>query len=341
MVEKISNRTLKILMVEPLEDGGIAHYAHNLMNTLVRKGVDAVLFTSESYELKKGRLKYPAYCTMFKLAAIAIKLVPALNDEKGLASFIRRFLKLIEYPFNVLEALMLSKKKGIRILHLQSVNLVDLLFVIIFKIFGAKLIYTIHNVNPRHKKMLWYHKMLYRKMYSICDRLIIHSERGKEEIIELFGIDFRKISVIPHGNYNFFVPKEMMPKNLAKSALGISDEWKTILFFGAIRDNKGLANILHAMPLIKEKNRKVKLLIIGEPYENYKRYRKIINDKEIEENVYEKLEYVENEDIAKYFFATDVVVLPYNEITQSGVFFVGKNPNRYSHFLAVGSVANE
>lgn len=110
-----------------------------------------------------------------------------------------------------------------------------------------------------------------------------------------------------------------MPKNLAKSALGISDEWKTILFFGAIRDNKGLANILHAMPLIKEKNRKVKLLIIGEPYENYKRYRKIINDKEIEENVYEKLEYVENEDIAKYFFATDVVVLPYNEITQSGV----------------------
>ena len=45
----------------------------------------------------------------------------------------------------------------------------------------------------------------------------------------------------------------------------------------------------------------------------------IINERNIGNQVVEKLEYIDNNEIATYFFAADVVVLPYNEVTQSGV----------------------
>jgi glycosyltransferase involved in cell wall biosynthesis len=62
-----------------------------------------------------------------------------------------------------------------------------------------------------------------------------------------------------------------------------------------------------------------KLLVIGEPCENYGRYEAIKRKEKIEDHVFERLDYIPNDEVSTYFFAADVVVLPYNEITQSGV----------------------
>ena len=53
--------------------------------------------------------------------------------------------------------------------------------------------------------------------------------------------------------------------------------------------------------------------------ENYTRYQAIIKNNNLTNEVYEKLSYIPNSEVALYFSAADVVVLPYNEITQSGV----------------------
>ncbi len=105
----------------------------------------------------------------------------------------------------------------------------------------------------------------------------------------------------------------------AKEALGIPINMKTVLFFGAIRPNKGLDNLLLSLPRVKKSIPNIKLLIVGEPCENYKKYAEMIQRENIEENVFEQLNYVPNHAVSQYFFASDLVVLPYNEITQSGV----------------------
>jgi glycosyltransferase involved in cell wall biosynthesis len=101
--------------------------------------------------------------------------------------------------------------------------------------------------------------------------------------------------------------------------LGIDSKRKTILFFGAIRDNKGLEEILKALPRIRKGVPEVMLLIVGEAIQGYEKYRDLIRILEIEGSVMEVLRYVSNEEIATFFYATDVVVLPYREVSQSGV----------------------
>ena len=115
------------------------------------------------------------------------------------------------------------------------------------------------------------------------------------------------------------MPERSLTKNQAKAVLGISKTFKTILFFGAIRPNKGLDNLLYALPKIKAHIPDIKLLIAGEPCEDYRRYKIIIEKEGIQDKIFEKLEYITHYEVALYFSASDVVALPYNEVTQSGV----------------------
>jgi glycosyltransferase involved in cell wall biosynthesis len=302
-----------------LGNGGIAHYTYNLINALVKLGIEVSLFTSKRYEFENENKPFKVYNNMFYLSAYLIKRIPSIDKQSKGFSLLRRLLKAIEYPFNVVQLAFILISKKTKVAHIQSVNLIELLMIIALRIINRRVVFTIHNVMPRHQRIRFYHKLLYRAMYSFCHEIIIHSIKGKEEVAELYRINGNKIHVIPHGDYKFFMPKDQISKEEAKARLGISSDCKTILFFGAIRENKGLKNILFALPSIKEKVYKVKLLIVGETWEDYRKYRKIIVEKDLQESVYEKLGYVANDEVPIYFFAADVVVLPYNEITQSGI----------------------
>jgi len=307
------------MMIEPLDNGGIAHYAFNLTHFLAAKGTKVVLFTSRNFEFKDENTSFEVFPKMFKMASELVSTFPWLSKETKFPSFLRRTLKLFEYPFNTVESLFISKRKRVDIVHFQTVNLTELLMIIAFKCISKKVVFTIHNVMPRHQRLQFHHRMLYRLLYSLCDHIVIHSESGRDEVINLFRITPQKISVIPHGDYKFFVPEETMTKTQAKEALGIPMNYKTVLFFGAIRPNKGLDNLLLALPRVKRCIPNVKLLIVGEPCENYKKYAEIIERENVKENVFEQLDYIPNHAVSQYFFASDLVVLPYNEITQSGV----------------------
>jgi glycosyltransferase involved in cell wall biosynthesis len=228
-------------------------------------------------------------------------------------------IKVVEYPVNIIETVFILYKNKISIVHFQTVNQIELLMIAVFKIIGIKIIYTIHNVKPRHQNFKFYHPRLYKLIYGFCDHLVIHSEQGRQEICELFAISPDKVSVIPHGDYKFFMNDQSLTKEEAKINLGLMPDDKTILFFGAIRESKGLKNIVLALPDIIKCVKHIKLLIVGEPCHDYSIYRALINSGKLEDYVYEDLKYIQNQEVSKYFSAADIVVLPYNDITQSGV----------------------
>jgi len=306
-------------MIESIGDGGIAHYAYNLINKLAEKGLDVTLLTGKRYELSEMPRRFKLCNRMFRIAAYVLKRWPVLDQESGAPAVLRRAIKVMEYPLNTLEAVFHVLSENVRIVHLQSVNLIELMMVIAFRIAGRKVVYTIHNVMPRHQKLRFYHRVLYRALYSLCHELIINSAKGREEVVELFRVSRRKNRVMPHRDYKCLVPAEPIPKEKAKEALGLEKNCRTILFFGAIRESKGLDSILRALPAIKSRVGGVKLLIVGEPWENYEKYKKLIRENKLEEQVLERLDYVPNQEVPLYFFATDLVVLPYREITQSGI----------------------
>ncbi|MCI0474486.1 MAG: glycosyltransferase, partial [Ignavibacteria bacterium] len=101
--------------------------------------------------------------------------------------------------------------------------------------------------------------------------------------------------------------------------LGYSKNDLVILFFGYVRKYKGLNVLIDAMPQILKNNGNAKLLIVGEFYDSPDRYTEQIKLLNLDNHVKIVQRFVPNEEVGKYYSASDIVVLPYLSATQSGV----------------------
>ncbi len=321
-VGKDQDNSISVMMFEPLGDGGIAHYTFNLIQHLKRNGIRAILFTNSEYELHDKMNSKDSIAVIFRYVNKIIKYFPWLSSELSFPSTMRRVLKLFEYPYNVFEAISYSKRLKVDCIHIQTVNYIDILVVLMAKLIVLPVVVTVHNILPWHGALKIHHKIILKLLYKLSDHIIIHTQEGKDRLMKLFNVEPGKISVIPHGDYNFFLPKENVTKEQARNILGIHENRKIILFFGAIRPNKGLDKLLSVLPVISRRVDDILLMIVGEPVEDYSRYSRIIKDLCLENYIYEKLGYIPNDDIYLYFTAADIVVLPYTEVTQSGVLHI-------------------
>ncbi len=105
----------------------------------------------------------------------------------------------------------------------------------------------------------------------------------------------------------------------ACKSLELDPNKRYILFFGFIRNYKGLDLLLEAMALLPESLNDVNLLIAGEYYEDSAPYDKIIKEKQIENRIELHTKFIPNDDVRLYFSAADIVAQPYRNATQSGV----------------------
>ena len=122
-----------------------------------------------------------------------------------------------------------------------------------------------------------------------------------------------------HSTYEVFM-QSAMTKDNAREKLSVCSKFKRILlFFGIVRPYKGLTYLIEAMPGIISEIPDVYLLIVGEFWESREVYLKRINELMIDDHVKVIDEYVPNEDVAVYFSAADIVVLPYLSATGSGI----------------------
>jgi glycogen synthase len=104
--------------------------------------------------------------------------------------------------------------------------------------------------------------------------------------------------------------------------MNIDSNKKVLLFFGLIRDYKGLDLLLKAMSELDED---FILLIAGECYGSFKSYQDIIQEHKLVNKVKCKLEFISDAEVAPYFSASDLCILPYKHATQSGVIAVAEH----------------
>lgn len=123
----------------------------------------------------------------------------------------------------------------------------------------------------------------------------------------------KKAVTIPHPLYSHFGRKR--DRKEAEDTLGIPHGSRNILFFGLIREYKGLDILLEAFSGLGEEYR---LIIAGEPYGSFDRYEELIG-KDGRDRIHTYLHYVRDSEVTDFFSAADVVVLPYRTATQSGI----------------------
>jgi len=173
------------------------------------------------------------------------------------------------------------------------------------------------NIIPHERRIG--DKLFTRFAFTAVDAYIVQSQKVENDLKML--VKKAKYKRIEHPIYEIF--GEQIDKNYARNKLQLSDE-KIILFFGYIRKYKGLDTLLDALKLVLQQI-KVKLLVVGEFYEDEKSYLERAKKLDIMNSVIFVSHYVPNEQVATYFCAADCVVLPYRSATQSGIVQIAFN----------------
>src|SRR3954452_9892281 len=245
-------------------------YDHELAAALARAGADVQLVTSR---FRFGETPAPEGYTRREV------FYP-LSTRLSRRSRLPLPLKVAEHPFGVAALRALRAD----VLHLQwLVPELDL------RLFRPHLpsVFTAHDLLPRRtagKQELW------RNLLARFDRVIVHSERGRETLAPL-GVDAR---VIPHPVFRSDPPR--------------SDDGRTVLALGVIRPYKGLADAIAALG-------DARLLVAGDPLEPIGPYREAALGKDVEW----RLGYLPESEIDRALGEATVAVFPYRpELDQSG-----------------------
>lgn len=176
----------------------------------------------------------------------------------------------------------------------------------------SKVIGFVDNLIPHEKRIG--DKLLSKYFVNSCDGFISLSKQVKEEI-ERFTT--KECLMAPHPVYDHYGDKAT--KQDSCEELNLNPDTNYILFFGFIRNYKGLDLLVKAFSESNLKVKNYKLLIAGEFYEDEKQYLDLITSLQLNEYIELHSHYIPDEEIKYYFGACDLVVQPYRSATQSGI----------------------
>lgn len=176
----------------------------------------------------------------------------------------------------------------------------------------TKIVSILDNVIPHEKRIG--DKLLAKYYINSIDSFVAMSQSVKDDLAQFTA---KKCLLNPHPLFDNF--GQAVERKKALNALNLSEDYHYILFFGFIRDYKGLDLLLEAMQNPAIEKRKIKLIVAGEFYSNAEKYLNLIKEYNIAERIELFTEFIPNEAVANYFGASDLVVQPYKTATQSGI----------------------
>ena len=186
---------------------------------------------------------------------------------------------------------------------------------------GMRRISVIHNLIPHEHRP---GDKLFSRWFVGANDGFVTLSRSVLDDISLFDAKGSKPKVYsPHPLYDHY--GDRMDAADARRAIGLPEEGRYVLFFGFIREYKGLDLLLKAMADERLEKMRVKLIVAGEFYGDPKPYHDLIGRLDIGDRVALHTDFIPDHEVNRYFCAADIVAQPYKSATQSGVSQIAYN----------------
>jgi glycosyltransferase involved in cell wall biosynthesis len=173
-----------------------------------------------------------------------------------------------------------------------------------------RIISLLHNAIPH--ELRFFDKIFARLFFDQCNSFMVMSEIVKNDLLTLKPN--ARFCLRSHPLYNHFGEKKETIQ--ARKELNLDLNRKTLLFFGLIRNYKGLDLLIDALSLLDDS---YQLLIAGESYGPFEKYQKQIDASPAKKRIQILNRYINDKEVPVLFSAADTLVLPYKSATQSGV----------------------
>jgi D-inositol-3-phosphate glycosyltransferase len=322
------------ISVALLTGGGDRPYVFGLVTELISKGVGVDLIGSDE-------LDFPEFHGNPRLNFLNLR-----GNQRRDASLAKKVSRVSAYYAKLIRYAATAKPEIFHILWNNKFEFLDrTLLMWFYRLMGKKVVLTVHNVNAskRDSKDSAVNRLTLRIQYRLADHIFVHTKRMKQELIQEFGANEAQITVIPFG-INNSVPNTGLTSSEARERLGIRQDEKTILFFGAITPYKGIEYLVAAFRQILGRHDDHHLIIAGRPNncESYWAAIQEASDEGVQKGrILLKGVYIPDEETEIYFKAADVFVLPYRHIYQSGVLCLGYSFGLPILAADVGSLKDE
>ncbi len=280
--------------------GGLSAFNERLARQFLSEGHEVTMFTFT--------LQYPGFLFPGKTQ---FSSDPAPEDLT-----IVRCVNSIN-PFNWIKVGKRIKKQNFDlIVFCYWMSFMSPCFGTIARVIGktSKRIGLVHNMIPHEKTIL--DKLFPGYFVHSMDGFTAMSNSVLQDIASLEKENKPKV-FSPHPIYDHFGAK--ITREEALTDLGLEQNFRYILFFGLIREYKGLDLLLEAFADERLRKFPLKLLIAGEFYESPERYLEIIQQNNLTEYILICDEYIPDSEVKEWFSAADFVVQPYRSATQSGI----------------------
>jgi len=301
--------------------GGLAAYNERLAKAFQQAGYDTVIYTFS--------LQYPSFLFPGK--------TQYSSDPPSADLTINVSINSIN-PFNWL-------RYGKRIKRLNP----DLVIIKYWTPFMAPCLGTMARIIRKNKVS---------RIISIIDNIIPHEKHpgdrllsnywvksvdgfiamSKSVLADLNTFDHKKPKMYsPHPLYDNF--GESVTKSEAKHRLNLNPDTAYMLFFGFIRDYKGLDLLIKAFADERILKLNIKLIVAGEFYTDATPYFKLISDLKLNDRIIMDNNFIPDTNVVNYFCASDLVVQPYKHATQSGVTQIAYHFNKPMITTNVGGLS--
>ena len=251
-------------------------YDHELAAGLARAGAEVELVTSRfRFGETPAPVGYERRELFYPLSSRAFRRSP-----------VRLPLKAVEHPVGMARLAQLRAD----VVHLQWLAWPRLDRMLLR--LRAPAVFTAHDLLPRRSAG---DRDLWRDLFGRFDRVVVHSIRGRELLVDL-GVPDEKLRVIPHPVFPSDPPR--------------ADDGHTLLALGVIRPYKGLGDAIEATKRVDG----ARLLVVGDPMEPVDGYRAAAGDR-----AEWRLGYLPDSELDRALGETTVAVFPYRaELDQSG-----------------------
>lgn len=184
--------------------------------------------------------------------------------------------------------------------------------IILARILGVKLVWTLHNILPHDTNLVPVHRFCQRFLARRCEWVRVFAHSSVPKATEELHIPEKKIRVLPEGSYTQIYPNEVS-KEEARRRLNIPDRARVFLYAGLIKPYKGIVELINAFNRLQQEG--AILLVVGKvmDQEYGNQIRKLLTAKMVLHD-----RFVPQHELQLYFNAADMVVLPFRKIENSG-----------------------